>query len=124
MSTNRTIQTNALDGVQSIPNYIGNGKATYGTTAGFATYADAAGTSPVDGTGGSPNVTISTTSSSPISLDNSYLLVKDAANRQGQGWSYDFTINSGDKAKVLQFQMDYLVDSGTFVGFMMSLTVF
>lgn len=115
MSANRTIQTNALDGVQSIPNYIGNGKATYGTTAGWAVYADAAGTSPVDGTGGSPNVTISTSASSPLSLDNSFLLVKDAANRQGQGWSYDFTIQSCDQAKVLQLQLDYLISSGTFV---------
>jgi trimeric autotransporter adhesin len=114
-STYRTLQTNFLDGTQSIPNYIGNGKATNATTAGWATYADAAGTAPVDGTGGSPNVTISTSSSSPLSGDNSFTLVKDAANRQGQGWSYDFTIASSDQAKVLQIQFDYLISSGTFV---------
>lgn len=114
-STKRTINTNYIDGVLSPRNYITNGKATNANTLGWATYADAAGTSPVDGTGGSPNVTIATSSTSPLSGDNSFTLVKDAANRQGQGWSYDFTIDASDQAKVLQLSIDYLVSSGTFV---------
>jgi hypothetical protein len=35
-------------------------------------------------------------------------------NRQGQGWAYDFTIDSGYKADVLQVSFQYLVNSGTF----------
>ena len=41
-------------------------------------------------------------------------MVKDAVNRQGQGWEYDFTIDSAYKAKVLQISFDYIVNSGTF----------
>lgn len=98
-----------------IPNYIRNGRVEYASTSGYATYADAAAISPVDGTGGSPNVTISTTATNSLSGDNSLLLTKDAANRQGQGWSYDFTIDRGDQAKVMQVTFDYILDSGTFV---------
>ena len=84
------------------------------STQGWATYADAAGVSPVDGTGGSPNVTWTTSSSAPLRGLNSYLLTKDAANRQGQGVSYAFTIDAADKSKVLQGYFEYAVSSGTF----------
>jgi hypothetical protein len=42
-------------------------------------------------------------------------MVKDAVNRQGEGWEYDFTIDSAYKAKVLQIDFEYLVSSGTFI---------
>jgi len=113
-STNRTLTAANIDGQKSIINYITNGDATT-NTAGWATYADAAGTSPVDGTGGSPTVTWTRSTSSPLSLDASFLLTKDAANRQGQGASFDFSIATTDQAKVLQIEFDYIVSSGTFV---------
>jgi hypothetical protein len=96
-------------------NYISNGSAEDNNTTGWGTYADAAGTSPVDGSGGTANVTISTSASSPLIGTYSFLMVKDAVNRQGQGWEYDFTIDSAYKAKVLQIDFEYLVSSGTFV---------
>lgn len=77
-------------------------------TAGWATYSDSAGVSPVDGTAGSPASTW--TRSTP-----SFLLTKSAANRQGEGVSYNFTIDAEDKAKVLTIEMDMSVSSGTFV---------
>lgn len=95
-------------------NFITNGSAEDNNITGWAVYADAAGTSPVDGTGGTANVTNSTSAVSPIFGTYSFLLAKDAVNRQGQGWSYHFTIDSGYKAKVLQISFDYLVSSGTF----------
>jgi hypothetical protein len=95
-------------------NFITNGDAEAGTT-GWAVYADAAGTSPVDGTGGSANVTITTSATAPLSGANSFLLTKDAVNRQGQGWSYAFSIDTANQAKVLSISFDYLVNSGTFV---------
>ncbi len=95
-------------------NYIEGGDAESGTT-GWATYADAAGTSPVDGTGGSPSATWTTSNSSPLADSNSFLLTKAASNRQGDGASFDFTIDAKDKAKVLNITFDYLVSSGTFV---------
>jgi len=89
-------------------NYISNGDAEAGTT-GWATYADAAATSPVDGTGGSANITITASSSSPLRGTKSFLISKDAANRQGEGVSYAFTIDAADKGRVLKIQFDYNV---------------
>ena len=109
----RTLTLDKLDGVASTRNYIKNGSALQ-NVKGWATYADAAGTSPVDGTGGSPTVTWTRTTSSPLSLDASFLFTKDAASRQGQGASYDFTIDRADQAKVCRIDFDYEVASGTY----------
>ena len=74
----------------------------------WAAYADAAGTEPVDGTGGiSPTVTITQNSSSPLRGTSDLLLTKDAANRQGEGASCAFTIDSADQAKKLTISFDY-----------------
>ena len=99
--------------ISGIKNYISNSDAE-ATTNGWATYADAAGALPVDGTGGSPTVTFTRTTSSPLRGTGSFLFTKDAANRQGQGASYDFTIDDADKAKVLQITFDYAIASGTY----------
>lgn len=87
-------------------NYILNSDAEGGTT-GWATYADAAGTVPVDGTGGSPNITLTASTSAPLRGLQSFLITKDAANRQGQGVSYDFTIDPADVSKSLKISYDY-----------------
>lgn len=96
-------------------NYIENPDAETDTT-GWATYADAAGSAPVDGTGGSPNVnfTFERSTSSPLRGTASFLLSKDANDRRGHGVSYDFTIDSADQAKVMQIGFDYAVASGTY----------
>lgn len=95
-------------------NYITNGDAEAATT-GWATYADAAGTSPVDGTGGSATTTFTRSTSSPLRGLGSFLLTKDAANRQGEGASYAFTIADADKAKMMQIDFELEVNSGTYV---------
>ena len=95
-------------------NYVANGHAEV-NTSGWATYADAAGTSPVDGTGGTPTITFTRSTTTPLSGSASFLFTKGASNLQGQGASYDFTIDTQDKAKVLQISFNYLVSSGTFV---------
>lgn len=100
-------------GAGGAQNFITNGDAESATT-GWATYADAAGTSPVDGTAGSPTVTWTRTTSSPLTDLASFLFTKDAANRQGQGASYDFSIDRADQAKVCRIDFDYEVDSGTY----------
>jgi hypothetical protein len=94
-------------------NFITNGSAESETT-GWGTYVDAAASSPVDGIGGTANITFTRSTSSPLIGSASFLLTKDAVNRQGQGVSYDFTIDSAYKAKVLQISFNYLVNSGTF----------
>lgn len=102
---------NDFDGVR---NYITNGHAEV-NAIGWATYADAAGVRPVDGTGGTASITFTRTTTTPLSGAASFLFTKDAANRQGQGASFDFTIDAANKAKVLKIELDYLVNSGTFV---------
>lgn len=96
-------------------NFILTPDAESGST-GWATYADVAGATPVDGTGGAPTVTWTISSTSPLMGSGSFVFTKDAANRQGEGSSYDFTIDSGYQAKVLSIEFDYIVGSGTFVG--------
>lgn len=73
----------------------------------WVTYADAAGTVPVDGIGGSPNITFASSTSTPLRGTAEGLLTKDAANRQGQGISRAFTIDAADRAKLLTIKFDY-----------------
>ena len=97
-------------------NYISSNPDAEADTSGWSTYADAAGTSPVDGTGGSPNSTWTRTTSSPLRGSASFLYTHNSgASRQGEGVSYAFTIDTSDKAKVMQISFDYMIASGTFV---------
>lgn len=96
-------------------NYIGNPDAEAGTS-GWATFADAAASRPVDGTGGSPSSTFTQSTSSPLRGTANFLWTKSAANRQGEGFSRDFTIDRADLAKPLQISFDYEIASGTYSG--------
>lgn len=84
------------------------------STTGWATYADAAGTSPVDCTGGSPSSTFAASANTSLYGAYNGLWTKSAANRQGEGLSYAFTIDSGYQAKVLSIEIPYIIGSGTF----------
>jgi hypothetical protein len=95
-------------------NYIANPNAEV-NTIGWATYADAAGVAPVDGTGGSPASTFTRSTTTPLRGSASFLWTKSAVNRQGEGFSYDFTIDSSDTGKVIQASLEYKIASGTFV---------
>lgn len=74
---------------------------------GYSAYADAAAATPVDATGGSPTTTITRSTSSPLRGAASGLITKDAANRQGEGVSYAFTLDSADTNKTLSVSFDY-----------------
>jgi hypothetical protein len=93
-------------------NYIDNPDAEANTT-GWATYADAAASTPVDGTGGSATVTWTRQSGTILRGNQSFKLTKDAANRQGEGASYDFTIKTQDISKKLKIQFDFKTDEDT-----------
>lgn len=107
------LSSNAKIDNDGIVNYITNGHAEANTT-GWATYADTPSERPIDGTGGSPNVTWTRVTTSPLAGQASFLFTKDAADREGQGASYTFNINASDQAKVLDIELDYIVASGTF----------
>lgn len=94
-------------------NFIEDGDASAGVT-NYVKYADT-GSRPVDGTGGTPTITFTTTTTAPLSGSESFLLSKPASNCQGQGVSRIFNIDNANKAKVLQIEFDYIVESGTFI---------
>ena len=105
-------------------NYISNSDAETATT-GWGTYADAAGSVPVNGVSGSPNSTFTRSTSSPLRGSASFLFTKNSgASRQGEGFSYDFTIDAADKGKVLQGSFEYAIASGTFVDDAMEVFIF
>jgi len=94
--------------------YIVNGSADDANASIFVPYADT-GSRPVDGTGGSPTVTTSISSVSPLNGTKSYLLTKPAANVQGQGWAVPFTVDLAYRAKSLKISVDVILNSGTYV---------
>lgn len=94
-----------------VVNYITNPNAAT-NTIGWATYADAAGALPVDGTGGSPASTLTRDAVLGLRGSTSFKWTKSAANRQGEGFSYDFQIDRCDEGKVLQASFAYSVSSG------------
>lgn len=102
-------------GSGGVKNLITNGNADDTASSIFVPYADAAGTRPVDGTGGSPTVTTSVSTSSPLDGVKSFLLTKPASNVQGQGWAVPFSVDPAYRAKSLKISADFIVNSGTFV---------
>lgn len=101
-------------GTGGVKNLITNGNADDTSSSIFVPYADS-GTRPTDGTGGSPTVTTSVTTSSPLDGTKSYLLTKPASNVQGQGWAVPFSVDLAYRAKSLKISADFIVNSGTFV---------
>lgn len=96
-------------------NYIKNTNGTGGTT-GYTAFKDAAGTTPVDGTGGSPtHISVSTTGTNPLFGAASLTISNSgSSSAQGEGVSYDFTIDKGLQASVLTTSFSYQQISGTF----------
>lgn len=102
-------------GSGGVKNLITNGSADESALSIFIPYADAAASRPADGDGGSPSVTTSITTSTPLDGIKSYLLTKPASNVQGEGWAVPFTTDPAYRAKSLKITVDFIVNSGTFV---------
>lgn len=77
---------------------------TTGTQSGVHTMGPAV---PTAGTGGTATSTLTRSTSSPLRGVASFLLTKPASARHGEGVSYDFSIDSADKAKMLSVSFDY-----------------
>ena len=114
-----TVQNEMLAGPISggggAENLVTNGTAEAASVSIFTPYADAAGTRPVDGTGGSPSVTTALNTTNPINGIKDFTLIKGATNRQGDGWATTVSIPVAYRGKSLKFSVKYLVTSGTFV---------
>ena len=97
-------------------NYINTNYGAEVATTGWATYADAAGNIPVDGTGGTATgLTFSRSTSSPLVGTASFSMAQaNSTSLQGKGVSYDFSIDSAFKAKIFTISYSYNASS-TFV---------
>lgn len=101
-------------------NYIStlNSKFENNSVNDWTRYQDAAGSSPVDGTAGTPsaNLTISATATTPLNGSYSLLLTKSgSANMQGYGVSLsNIAIPLGYRGKWHLFQFPFGVASGTY----------
>ena len=92
-------------------NYITN-NSNPANTDGYATYDDGAVDLPVDGTGGSPTIiTFATNAITPIRDVADFRITKASGSCQGEGVSYDFTVDAADSPKVLQIEFDYITDT-------------
>lgn len=80
----------------------------------WTAYADAAGTSPVDATGGAPNTTITRDTTNKLNGTASGLIsVSSGATRQGEGVSCVFNIPEAYRGKKACIKFPFKVVSGT-----------
>lgn len=118
-STKRIITADLIEGQSELVNYLGKKGHFEKNVNGWSAYDDAAETSddsmPGNGTGGTPTITCTQTTSAPIDGAGSLLITHAASNQQGQGCSTSFTtVVKQDAAKVFQIEFEYMVASGTF----------
>lgn len=96
-------------------NYISNPSAV-DDASGWNLYADAAGSVPVDGTGGSAiGVSITRNTTNPLRGSSMFTFGKDAFSEQGKGVSTDFIIDREDQGKPLVVSFDYSLSTPNFV---------
>lgn len=101
------LATSAITGTASRLQYITGGHLT----------ANGGDTTPINGVGGSiAGVTFTRNTSTPLVGTASFDLGKDANNRQGQGVSTDFVINSLDVGQTLQISFAYKASAGMVLG--------
>lgn len=95
-------------------NYITNGDAEVNTT-GWTTYDDGnTNALPIDGVGGSPTLTWTRTTTTPLRGAASFLLTKGASNQRGQGVTFPFTIDLTDRGTMQTITADVMLISGTY----------
>ena len=81
---------------------------------GYTAYDDGASSQPVNGTGGSPASSIARSTTTPLRGLGDLNWVHTAADNQGEGFSFDITVDRADLAKMLYGSFDYEVVSGTY----------
>lgn len=110
-------------------NYVEGNNHNYESTVGdWIAYADAAASTPVDGTDGAPTSTFTrtTTGSEIIRGIASGKLTKDAVNRQGEGFSLNVDIDPKDQGNIIIVRVDYKTTdnyvSGDIIGYVYDIT--
>lgn len=97
------------------PNLVKNGHAEINVTGWTVSKNTVAASRPDSGfVTSSTNITWTRNTTNPIDGQADFLYTKDAANRQGEQVYCGFTVAKKHRAKVLQIEVDYLVNSGTF----------
>ncbi len=75
---------------------------------GYNTYKNAAQATPEDGnTGTATSITVSEELDAPLQGNRSLLITKSTIDAQGEGVSYDFTIDEGARAKTTELKFTY-----------------
>lgn len=91
-------------------NYIENSQFETNTD-GWSTYDDGSVAEPIDGTGGVPGITIANNPGTAVSPRGSFALYINSGygspDRQGEGFSYDFSIDNADQYQDLLVSFDY-----------------
>lgn len=105
-------------------NYAASNPGAEVDVSGWINYADAADVKPVDCTGGSPATAVTRSASSPLAGTGSFTWSKSANNRQGEGTSFAFSIDSYAQGHVINLSMPYTVSSGTYVDGDMTLWIY
>lgn len=92
-----------------------NGQFEAGVTS-YVIYKDAAAVTPADGTGqtGTPAITFASNTTTPLNGTTDAILTKTAgASRQGEGVSYDFTIDRGQTVSPCKITFNYKTTNTT-----------
>ena len=91
-------------------NYITDKNAEAGV-GDWVAYADTAQETPVDGTGGSPTVSIIASATGPLRGLQSFSMDKSASNLQGEGVSINFSIDTADQGQLAEVSFDYELEN-------------
>ena len=95
-----------------VRNYVDTADAEIDVSK-FATYADAAGASPVDGIGGTPTLTLTRNTINPLIGAADYQINKPASNAQGQGVSSELkTVNVIDRGGAFDILVPFKAGAG------------
>ena len=97
----------SIGGASGGINYAEGSASAESGVGDWEAYDDAVAATPTDGTGGTPAVSITRSTSTPLRGTANFLVSKDAADRQGEGVSLPFTIDRADCNKVLSVKLDY-----------------
>jgi hypothetical protein len=87
-------------------NFCPNGSAEI-DTVGWTTYANAAASEPVSGTGGVASISWTRSVTNPLAGSGSFLFAKDGANRQGNGVSCVISLPTGLTTSTRVFVVEF-----------------